>query len=195
MGFQEKGLSGAKKAKLYLKNLFPACLFREFLVYLVHELTMLYIMGREPFTLSQQISPAPQRSFLVNLRNEVQRENPISTLPCRVGVECAAGAGWINQRDSRGMLIVWAWACSWTGEWQRISDFNPVLKLARLHHYRALCLPAVPTKEAIPADTMTTPFSVSVLQLTKESNFHKRPTYQWLYPLTWGTNLLGNLTL
>lgn len=89
VGFQEKG----EKAKLYLKNLFPACLFREFLVSLVHELTMLYVMGREPFTLSQQTSPAPQRSFLVNPRNGVHRENPISPLPCRVGVECAAGAG------------------------------------------------------------------------------------------------------
>lgn len=47
-GFME----GGKKAKLNFKSMFPVCLFREFLAQLVHELKILCITGRDPFTLS-----------------------------------------------------------------------------------------------------------------------------------------------
>lgn len=109
--------------------MFPACLFREFLVWWVHELKMLYIRGRDPFTLSQQTSPAPRSaSFLVNLRNRAHGGSPSCPPPLQSWgggwVECAEGASWVNRTavPINCCSLCELWAASQTGEELQIPD-------------------------------------------------------------------------
>ena len=77
----------------------------------------------------------------------------------------------LNKSDSfqSGIHRPLGWASSQTREYLHISDLHPSPK-ADADCTR--CLPASSPKEALTADVIT-PFNFGMLQLTKESNFHK----------------------